>query len=74
MEGIDMENIDMEGIDMECTDMEGIAVWRTLLTLSLEGSPALAVLRPMHLALNCLKLSIPEFLYNLIPVSCGDIA
>ncbi len=22
---------------------------------------------------NCLKLTIPEFLYYLLPVSCGDI-
>ncbi len=41
------------------------------LTLSYwsEGSPALAVFRP----LNCLKLTIPGFPHNCVPVSCGDI-
>ncbi len=45
-----------------------------LLTLSYssEGSPALAGVKTL-LTQNCLKLTIPGFLYNLLPVSCGDI-
>jgi hypothetical protein len=42
------------------------------LSYSSEGSPALAVFRP-HLSLNCLKLTIPGFPHNCLPVFCGDI-
>jgi hypothetical protein len=42
------------------------------LSYSSEGSPALAVFQT-PLIQNCLKLTIPEFPYNGLPVSCGDI-
>ncbi len=41
------------------------------LSYSSEGSPALAVCRPQ--SLNSLKLNIPRFLHNCLPISCGDI-
>ncbi len=45
----------------------------TSLTLSYssQGSPALTVSRVTQ---NCLKLTLSGFLYNLLPVSCGDIS
>ncbi len=45
----------------------------TSLTLyySSQGSHALTVSRVTQ---NCLKLTLSGFLYNLLPVSCGDIS